>query len=166
MTETEQARRADGVLMAAVMAVGAVGLVLAMQLPPSRFDPLGPRSVPAAISALLIGLGALGLVKLWRGRSLGRAETSLILGIGEDARYTRHPWLAVGVFAAVVLYGLLLHWSPFDFFWLTAVFIAGAAVMMQRALTPRGVLTALLVGVAASGFLTYLFSRVLLVALP
>lgn len=166
MTEPERAGRADTILMLAVTLVGAVGLVLALRLPPSRFDPLGSGSVPAAVCAGLILLGGIGLARLAAGRGLGRAETSLILGVGDGQPIRRHPLLAVQIIAAVAAYCLALQYAPVGFLPLTAAFVAAASMLLSRRRCWRQALVSLAVGVATAGFLSWLFGQALRVALP
>ncbi|WP_028035798.1 tripartite tricarboxylate transporter TctB family protein [Chelativorans sp. J32] len=166
MAPEQKERTADLVLMAAVFCVSAVFLVLALQLPPSRFDPLGPGSFPIGICLLLMALSGAGAARLLLGRALGRAETSLIVGIGQEAEYARHPQLAVALFALTVAYALVLQFTPLSFFWTTVLFVALGGILMSRTLAPRIVVTALAVALAAGAVLVFVFTRLLVVALP
>ncbi len=159
-------RRADIGLALLMLGVSLVAGWQAAKLPPSRFDPLGPGSFPLALS-IILGLLSLGaLVLTLRGRDIGRAETSMVLGLDDSVgSHRRRPWLAAGTLAALVAYALVLQYAPLGFFWPTAAAIFGLGAAMSRR-TPRQLLIAALVGVAMSGLLTWLFGRVLLLSLP
>lgn len=159
-------RRADIGLALLMLGVSLVAFWQAWKLPPSRFDPLGPGSFPLALAAILgvLSVAALGLTL--RGRDIGRAETSMVLGLDDTGgSHRRRPWLAAGTLAALVVYGLVLQYTPLGFFWATAAAIAGLGAAMSSR-TPRHLAIALVVGVAMSGLLTWLFGRVLLLSLP
>jgi hypothetical protein len=161
-----KARRADIGFTVLVLAVATVFLVQAWKLPASRFDPLGPGAFPIGICILLIALAGAGLLLTLLGKTLGRAETSLIAGVGEgDAGHVRRPALAVFVFIATILYGAVLQFTPVGFFWATAVFVTVNGIAMSRR-TPRLIAIALAVGFATSGALTLIFGKLLGLLLP
>jgi hypothetical protein len=166
MAPHSKERTADLFLMSAVFLVSAVFLMLALQLPPSRFDPLGPGSFPISICLLLMACSGFGVAKLLAGRSLGRAETSLIVGIGEETEHARNPWLAVALLALAFAYAVVLQFTPFGFSIATALFVILGSVVMSRNIAMRTILVSAVVGVGASAVLTFIFSRLLLVALP
>lgn len=159
------ARRADLGFTAAVIATAALFLHQAWQLPSSRFDPLGPGAFPIAICVLLLVLSGFGLVSVLRGRSLGRAETSLIIGIDAQALHRRRPALAAFVLAATIAYTLVLQFAPVDFAAATAVYVAVAGVAMGRR-TRRHILIAVAVGIGAGACLTLVFGGLLGLVLP
>jgi hypothetical protein len=161
----DAARRADLGFTAAVIVTAAVFLHQAWRLPSSRFDPLGPGAFPIAICILLLALSAIGLVSVLRGRSLGRAETSLIVGLDEEAGHRRRPALAAFVFAATIAYALVLQFAPVDFSVATAFYVAVTGVAMSRR-TRRHVLIAVAVGVGAGAGLTLVFGGLLGLVLP
>lgn len=159
-------RRANLVLAVAMLAVSIGFGWQAAKLPPSRFDPLGPGSFPLALAGLLGALALLALISAWRGRDLGRAETSMVLGVGGgEPAHGRRPWLAVGAFLAIGGYALILGLTGISFFWASAALIATLGAMMSRR-TPKDLLIAVAVGLGMSGFLTLLFGRFLLLSLP
>lgn len=166
MTTEKKERRADLFLMLGIFAVGAVGLSQSLRLPPSRFDPLGPGSFPSAICGLLLLLSGIGLVQIFRNRSLGRAETSLLTGISEQNEFKQHPWLAASLYAGTAGYAVLLQFTGLDFLWATIVYLFSAGVLLSRNMLPRTLLISLAVAICASAALTYIFSRLLVVALP
>ena len=159
-------RRADIGFTVLVLAVATVFLVQAWKLPASRFDPLGPGAFPIGICILLIVLAGTGLVLTLLGRTLGQAETSLIVGVdGADAGHQRRPGLAVFVFIATIVHCAVLQFTPVGFFWATAVFVAATGIAMSKR-TPRLIMIALAVGVATSGALTLIFGKLLGLLLP
>jgi putative tricarboxylic transport membrane protein len=162
-----RARRADLAVAMTTVALGAFAFLEARKLPPSRFDPLGSGSFPLAISAMLFVLGTVALVQTLRGRDLGRAQTSLILGVGtgEQDGPAPRPLLGLVAVAAVLAYALALHLTPVGFFWATALFVSGLGLALGP-VTPRAVAIALAVGLCASGALTLLFGEGLRLLLP
>ena len=90
----------------------------------------------------------------------------MVLGVAEgEGGHRRRPWLAAGALAALVAYGLVLELTDIGFFWASAGLIAGLGIAMSRR-TPRETAIAVAVGLVMSGLLTWLFGRVLLLALP
>ena len=147
------------------LTVAPVFLHQAWKLPSSRFDPLGPGAFPIAICILLLVLSAPRSPVGLRGRSLGRAETSLIVGSTKRRPARRRPGLAAFVFAATspmrgpaIRAGRLLLGDG-DLSWR----VAGVA-MSRR--TRRHVLIAVAVGVAAGVGLTLVFGGLLGLVLP
>lgn len=161
----EKARRADIGFTAAVVVTAAVFLHQAWKLPPSRFDPLGPGSFPIAIGILLIILAGFGLVSALLGRDLGRAETSLILGLDGEPEHRRRPFLAVFVFFATATYALVMQFTPLDFAIATACYVTVVGVAMSRR-TPRHIAIAVTLGIGASAALTLIFGHLLELVLP
>jgi len=138
----------------------------AAKLPPSRFDPLGPGSFPLALAVILGALSLAALALTLRGRSIGRAETSMVLGLDESVgSHRRRPWLAAGTLAGLVAYALVLQYTAVGFFWATAAVIAGLGAAMSSR-TPRHLAMAAVIGLVMSGILTWLFGRILLLSLP
>ncbi|MBS7700808.1 MULTISPECIES: tripartite tricarboxylate transporter TctB family protein [unclassified Chelatococcus] len=166
MASPARERRSDLVFMIIVFAVSAVVLVEASRLPASRFDPLGPGAFPLGICVLLLVLTAFGIVKALLGHSLGRAETSLLTGVGQETPYRQHPWLAVALYLSTIAYVCVLQFAPVHFTWPTAAYIVAASLLLSRSLVKRTLLAALAVGASASAILTYIFGHILVVALP
>lgn len=163
MTAEHRHRRADAVFAVVVMAIAALAFTEARKLPPSRFDPLGSGSFPLAIAAMLFVAGALALVLALAGRGLGRAETSLIVGLDDSGR--SRPGLAAFAFLCVCAYAVVLQWTAVGYFPATAVLIAVLGIAMGPR-TPRAMGIAVAVGVGISGALTLLFGTALRLLLP
>ncbi|MBS7742222.1 MAG: tripartite tricarboxylate transporter TctB family protein [Chelatococcus sp.] len=166
MSSPARERRADLAFMIIVFVVSAAVLVEASRLPASRFDPLGPGAFPLGICVLLLVLTAVGIVKALMGHSLGRAETSLLTGVGQETDYRQHPWLAVALYLSTVIYVCVLQFAPLHFTWPTAAYVIAASLLLSRSLARRTLLAALVVGASASAILTYIFAHILVVALP
>jgi Tripartite tricarboxylate transporter TctB family len=156
---------ADAIFCASVLLVSLIFLVQAWKLPASRFDPLGPGSFPIAICILLALLSACGLGLSLAGRSLGEAETSMILGVSDEGGARRRPWLAVFVFLAVVAYAAALQWDLIGFFFATTIFVSCAGFAMSRR-TRRAAAVALAVALGISATLTLVFGKLLGLPLP
>lgn len=136
------------------------------KLRPSPYDPLGSGAFPRMVS---VGLGILSVILIARvllGRSVGDSDTSLIAGFdGAETEHRRRPQLALGVLGALVVYICVLSFTSIGFLWATIVFVAviGFAMSARR---PRDAAIALAVGVGVGVGLNFVFSRVLVVALP
>jgi hypothetical protein len=114
---------------------------------------------------LLIVLSGLALVQSLRGKSLGAAETSMILGVGEEGLGRRRPLLALLVLLLAAAYAAALHWVPLGFFWATTAFVFAAGfAMSQRSLKAAAIALAVALGV--SGALTFVFGGLLGFPLP
>src|SRR5262245_8974267 len=78
-------RLADLGLALVMMVISAVVWWEASKLAPAPFDPLGPKSFPMWIAGALGLLSLAAVIIILCGKSVGRSETSMILGIGEEA---------------------------------------------------------------------------------
>lgn len=162
----ERERKLDAIGGAVVVAIAATMYVAASKEPPAFYDPLGPGTIPMAVSALL---GLLGLVLLGRallGWRTGQATQAMILGLGSDETvdYALRPGLAAFCFAMAAAYTLALEFAV-PFVWATFVFlfVSGAAMAGFKRRETAWVLAASIAGTAIS---VYLFQHVLQVNLP
>lgn len=161
-----KAARADAGFAAFALVASLFFLVEAQRLPPARFDPLGPGAFPIGISILIALLSAVALVMAVAGRDLGRAQTSLIVGLDDaDATHTARPWLGVATMAALVVFVGVLQWTELSFAWASAGFITVLGVLLSDR-SPKSLLIAVCVGLAMGFGLAYLFGRMLLLLLP
>lgn len=165
--KSSKAQRADAAFAAVVLIVALVFLAQAWRLPPSRFDPLGPGSFPIAISILLAVLAGAALLLSLAGRDLGAAETSIILGVGDETEGAgrRRHGLGLFVFVATAVYAAVLGYTPVGFFAATTAFIFAAGYAMSDR-SRRSVLVALAVAFGVSAALTLGFGRLLGFPLP
>ena len=162
----DRERKLDAIGGAVVVAIAATMYVAASKEPPAFYDPLGPGTIPMAVSALL---GLLGLVLLGRallGWRTGQATQAMILGLGSDETvdYALRPGLAAFCFAMAAAYTLALEFAV-PFVWATFVFlfVSGAAMAGFKRRETAWVLAASIAGTAIS---VYLFQHVLQVNLP
>ena len=162
----ERERKLDAIGGAVVVAIAATMYVAASKEPPAFCDPLGPGTIPMAVSALL---GLLGLVLLGRallGWRTGQATQAMILGLGSDETvdYALRPGLAAFCFAMAAAYTLALEFAV-PFVWATFVFlfVSGAAMAGFKRRETAWVLAASIAGTAIS---VYLIQHVLQVNLP
>jgi hypothetical protein len=152
--------------MLATLGVGIGALAMGMGMPPPRFEPLGPGFFPIVIGLLLIAFALYGLLQLLVARrSLGRADVSLILGVGE-AEHRKRPGLAVALFASVTAYALAIQFTPLDFTLATAIFVMALSLLLARRRTTKTIVVALVVSITSAAALTLLFGNLLVVALP
>jgi hypothetical protein len=164
---TGRQRRIDLWLAVAMAAVSAAVWWEASKLAPAPFDPLGPKSFPMWIAGALGLLSLLAIVLLLCGKYLGRSDTSLILGIGDDAPtdYALRPGLAVAASILTALYVAALTVTSAGFLWATIAYIGALGwVMSDR--TPRHTLIAAAVAVVAGSAITVLFTKIFILDLP
>jgi hypothetical protein len=165
-SQAAKERELDAIGGAVVVAIAAIMYVAASREPPAFYDPLGPGSIPMAVSALL---GLLGLVLLGRavlGWRTGQATQAMILGLGSDESvdYALRPGLAAFCFAMTAAYTMALEFKV-PFMWATFVFlfVSGAAMAGFKRRETAWVLAA---SIAGTGISVYLFQHVLQVNLP
>lgn len=166
-TGTSRQRRVDLWLAIAMAAVSAIVWWEASKLGPAPFDPLGPKSFPMWIAGALGLLSLVSIVAILAGRALGRSDTSLILGIGEEAPadYALRPGLAVTAALLTVAYVAVLTATGIGFLWATIVYI-GALGWAMSDRTPRHALIAAVIAVIAGSAITYLFTKIFVLDLP
>lgn len=146
---TRAQTRADLGFAVAVLVICAFTWREADRLQPALFDPLGPKSFPIWICAILAGLAVLMLVRMALGKAIGASRTSLITGLGDDpdATHAARPGLAVATFAITAAYAAALSVPGLKFVVATAAYIAA----MILALGPRRPRDLVLAGVVAAG---------------
>jgi putative tricarboxylic transport membrane protein len=124
-----RARIGDAAYAIALLAVAGIILREAQKLPPAPFDPLGPGTVPIWICWALIGLALVMLANLAVGRDLGRAQQSMVVGLGSgEAEHRPRPFVAVALFVLTTAYVAALSVRGIGFLIATGVylFLAGA----------------------------------------
>lgn len=160
-------RRNDAIAGAAILAIAIVFGTAALREPPAHYDPLGPGTVPLAVSIVLGIFGAILLIRTLLGLKVGQAAQSVIAGLSLDdpeVDYKLRPGLAVFTYAATAAYvGAIALGIPFV--WSTFAFLAIVGSAMARFRRP---LIWWVLGSAAAG--TYvihlLFVKILMVSLP
>jgi hypothetical protein len=166
-SSTRRQRHADLWLAVFMAAISAVVWWEARKLAPAPFDPLGPKSFPMWIAGALGVLSLISIVVILAGRALGRSETSLILGIGDDAPtdYALRPGLAVAASILTVVYVAILTFTDVGFLWTTIAYIGVLGWAMSDR-TPRHNLIAAATAVVAGAGITFLFTRIFILDLP
>jgi hypothetical protein len=164
---TRRERRADLGLAFAMIVVSAAVWWEASKLAPAPFDPLGPKSFPMWIAAALGLLSVAAVIIVLCGRLLGRSDTSLILGIGDEppADYALRPGLAVAASALTLLYVAVLTLTGVGFLWATIAYIGALGWAMSER-TPRHTVIAVVIAVLAGCAITYLFTKIFILDLP
>lgn len=164
---TGRQRRVDLWLAVAMAVVSAIVWWEASKLRPAPFDPLGPKSFPMWIAGALGLLSLVSIAVILLGRALGRSDTSLILGIGDDAPtdYALRPGLAVTAALLTVAYVAALTLTGIGFLWATIAYIGVLGWAMSDR-TPRHTMIAAAIAVAAGCTITYLFTKIFVLDLP
>ena len=162
-----KARRADAVLAVAMLAAALLTWWEARKLPPSPFDPLGPKSFPIWLSYALAALAIVLLARVVLGLRVGKSTVSLILGVGGDAptEYRLRPGLAAFVFACTLAYAAVLTFTPLSFLWSTIAYMAVLGLAMSDR-SPRQRMLAVAVAAIGGAAIFYTFTRIFVVALP
>jgi hypothetical protein len=160
-------RQADLWLAIVMAAVSAVVWWEARKLAPAPFDPLGPKSFPMWIAGALGLLSVVAAIIVLCGRTLGRADTSLILGIGDDTPtdYQLRPGLAVAASALTVAYVAVLTLTGTGFLWATIAYIGALGWAMSER-TRRHAIIAAAVAVIGGIAITFLFTKIFVLDLP
>jgi hypothetical protein len=160
-------RRADLGLALAMIVVSAAVWWQASKLGPAPFDPLGPKSFPMWIAGALGLLSLVSVIIILCGRLLGRSDTSLILGIGEEAPtdYALRPGLAVAAAALTAIYVAALTLTGVGFLWTTIAYI-GVLGWALSDRTKRHTLIAAAIAVIGGSAITYLFTKIFILDLP
>ncbi|HEU5320408.1 MAG TPA: tripartite tricarboxylate transporter TctB family protein, partial [Methylomirabilota bacterium] len=125
-------------------------------LPPALYDPLGPKAFPIGVSVALAALGLAMLGRLLVGRSLGRAATSMVVGLEAAAGQARRPWTAAGTLLLAFGYAGALSIRGVGFLPATAVYLFLSGVLLGP-LTGRRVAAVAVFAVAAALALDLLF---------
>ncbi len=160
-------RRNDAIAGAAILAIAIVFGAASLREPPAYYDPLGPGTVPLAVSIALGIFGAILLIRTLMGLKVGQAAQSVISGLSLDdpeVDYPLRPGLAVFTYIATAAYVAAIELGV-PFVWSTFAFLAFVGLAMARLRRP---LIWWILGSAAAG--TYvihlLFVKILMVSLP
>jgi hypothetical protein len=158
-------RIADAAYALALLVVAGIVLREAGQLAPAPFDPLGPKTFPIWISYGLIGLSLAMIAQLVAGRDLGKAQQSMVLGVGDDADHAQRPWAALALLGLTALYAAALSIRGVGFALATGgfLFLAGLALTgFARRQAPKLAATAIIFALA----LDAVFRRIFALDLP
>jgi hypothetical protein len=139
-----------------VLVVAGVTWREARGLPPAPYDPLGPKAFPIGVAVALAAFGLAMLVRLLVGRSLGRAATSMVVGLEAAPGHARRPWKAAGTLLLVVAYAAALSVRGVGFLPATAVYLFLSGVLLGP-LERRRVAAVAAFAVAAALVLDLLF---------
>lgn len=165
--ETARERRTDAVLGGVMLAVALVTFWQARKLPPAPFDPLGPKTFPLYLCAVLAVLALILLARVALGLRVGRSRVSLILGVGGEAPtdYRLRPGLAAFTFAWTAAYTAALTFTPVSFLVACIVYMGVLGLAMcDRSRRQAGM--ALAVALIGGLAIDYTFTRIFVVALP
>jgi hypothetical protein len=165
MSNRNSARVGDAFYAIALIVVAGLVLHEAGKLAPALFDPLGPKTFPIWIAYGLIALALVMLARLATGRDLGRAEQSMVLGLGEATEHARRPWMALALFGLTVLYIAALSVRGIGFMVATGAYLMAAGLTLSR-LERKQVLPIVAASVAAAVALDLIFRRVFALDLP
>jgi hypothetical protein len=113
-----------------VLVVAGVTWREARGLPPAPYDPLGPKAFPIGVAVALAALGLAMLLRLLVGRSLGRAATSLVVGLEGAPGHARRPWTAAGTLLLAAGYAGALSVRGVGFLPATAAYLFLAGVLL------------------------------------
>lgn len=149
--------RADVALALGVGAFSALLLVEAEKIPPPFFDPLGSAAVPRGVAVVLLALAVIVFLRALAARPWPARP--------EPEGYRPRPDVAVAIALLAVAYIAVMELELLGFRDATIAFVALASAVLGR-LSPRIVLTGLLVAVVVGFGGKYLFTHVLFIALP
>jgi hypothetical protein len=152
-------RIAEVAYIGLILVVAVVLRQQAASLPPAPYDPLGPGSFPLWVS---YGLGILAVamtIRLFLGRSLGRASHSMVTGLEDDAKHPLSPSTAVLMLIVSLLYGVALSFRAVPFVAATMVYLFVAGAVLGPLERKRLIGMALFAAVAAA-MLDFLFRRI------
>jgi len=149
-------RQAEIAYIVLVLVVAGVTWLAARGLPPAPYDPLGPRAFPIGVSVALAALGLAMLVRLLVGRSLGRATTSMVVGLEAAAGHARRPSAAAGTLLLAFGYAAALSVRGVGFLPATAVYLFLSGLLLGP-LERRRVAAVAAFAVAAAVALDLLF---------
>jgi len=160
-------RRNDAIAGAAILAIAIVFGAAALREPPAHYDPLGPGTVPLAVSIALGIFGAILLIRTLMGLKVGQAAQSVISGLSLDdpeVDYPLRPGLAVFTYAATAAYvGAIALGVPFVLSTFAFLAIVGLAMARLR----RPLIWWVISSAAAGTYVIHLlFVKILMVSLP
>jgi hypothetical protein len=165
VADTKGARVADAAYALALLIVAGLVLDEAGKLAPAPFDPLGPKTFPIWISYGLIALALAMLARIATGRDLGRAQQSMVLGLGDASEHARRPWVALALFGLTIVYATALSSRGIGFVIATGVYLIAAGLTLSR-FDRKQILPIATASIAAAVALDLIFRRVFVLDLP
>jgi hypothetical protein len=165
LSKAKGERVADALYALALLAVAGVVLREAGKLAPAPFDPLGPKTFPAWICYGLIALALAMLARLAAGRDLGRAQHSMVLGLGQPTEHVRRPGMALALFGLTVAYATALSLRGVGFTAATAAYLLVSGLVLSR-FERRQILPIAAASIVAAIILNLIFRRVFVLDLP
>jgi putative tricarboxylic transport membrane protein len=123
-------RRAEVAYIVLILAVAGVVWWQASALPPAPYDPLGPKSFPMGVSAVLAALGLTMLVRLLLGGSLGERAHAMLIGVEAGGQHTQRPWVAAATLLLAMGYAAALSFRTIGFLPATAVYLFASGAVL------------------------------------
>ncbi len=149
----------------ALLIASAVFLADALQLPGGEFDPLGPGAAPEMVSAILIPLCTIVLLRTLLGNR-AKAGPKLDVSAGESGHASeKTPRSLIAFFILLVAYILAFQYEVAHFILITVVF-AFLSTLALRGTDRRSVIIAAAVAVGLSVCLFFALTRFFVIRLP
>lgn len=164
--------RADLIDGAGWMVLGVAVLIGSLTMDRLEQQHINPYTVPGLLPGLLgIAMILLGAVLAVRSFERGAAHEPLPVPTHDDREARKRVWV---VLALCVGYGVVLIGHGLPFWLASSIYVTGSILVMQRMsrdpqerqLTVRGVVKAVIVGVASSVITQVVFEDFFLVRMP
>ncbi|MCB9946063.1 MAG: tripartite tricarboxylate transporter TctB family protein [Geminicoccaceae bacterium] len=160
-------RRQDICLAMALLALGSFVIVQANRLPPPFFDPLGSAAVPRMVSALLMVLALVLVIRCLR-TPVGAHADADSRGAGpgvEDAAGTPSPWTALAAATLPLLYVGVMQFRILGFAPASTLFVLVMGGVLARG-RPRVMLAVALAAIVTGYGLNALLTGFFYIDLP
>jgi len=145
-------RRAEIAYIVLILVVAGIFWREASMLPPAPYDPLGPKSFPMGVSAVLATLGLAMLIRLLFGSSLGERAHAM----ETDGQHEQKPWVAAATLLLAMGYAAALSFRSMGFLPATAAYLFASGAMLGP-FEGKRILGALAFAIAAAVILDLLF---------
>lgn len=142
----------------------------ANKLPPGVFDPLGSGAVPLAVSALILFLCFLGLLRAWfdavKEQTLEDEPVVAPAGpVDEKEDFEKSPHLVGMLLAVSIIYCLAFQFRVANFVILSTLFL-WLVIFLLSERSKGDFVRSLVVGVICSSVFYFIFTRIFVVDLP
>jgi lysylphosphatidylglycerol synthetase-like protein (DUF2156 family) len=158
-------RRTDTTSAIAVIVIAAGFFIAGWREPAARFDPLGSGTAAMVVAVILAALAIVLLLRTLLGKTIGQSQQSLIVGLDESPQDNK-PRIDLTLILACATLLYAFAWEKnFPFIASTTAYLAALGWLLGERSRKRA-LIALLVAVAATAIMEFVFRRVFTVALP
>lgn len=159
------------VFASVILFIGALFLVMALQLPTSPYEPLGSGTLPAALCAIICILSITVILFPHKAGAVTAAQSTKTPSTKTETKKQTFVGLTICIMALFVAFVIVMQAEILGFVWATVLFLCSVMTLMVRsdprvADTPRAWMLTLVIALVTGFGLQFIFTQLLVINLP